>query len=1008
MTRTGRRGIPALIAALAGLALAVGVFTTHAQPAHAQDATITSLLSRLDVELRETPANTATYVAQTAGYDAGESQGELSPAGFNYPAGFGPWYTVETLRIAQEGSIGDVDPNNIGLAVRGAVTSVENSGDNRAHVLPAGADITLYLETDDFTRSYSLTEAVRINVIHCKDEKGNARNCRVGETITESYTWTTNLPPLLTGDESILVRLRYSAPRPGKPGTPTVTVPTGKSGALIVNWTAPSSNDPAVLGYQVYVTRGSQLRRKSTGASTTRLPVLLLEPDTAYDVRVRARTALAAGPWSDTARARTNPLQGTNRPQVTLDLNGVTKVKEGDWLPKRLKVTGMLNLHLGAFPEDLDGYNQSNFVEFRVLDGIADSFTYEDHPGGGSVGAFYAGALTIGEDGEVYHDKGYLVIPEGMSEYGPLYVWLGRAGTSPEDGSTVVNTGKVNIGSTERQCVEIADSSNNVPTGRTCPSGGMSGHAVDRLTARFQEVPRSHDGESEFTLRVAFIKDVGISPSSLREDALTVTGGTVTQAQRVDDRSDLFEITVEPASDEDVTITLAASSDCAAAGAICTEGEDPRTLYNSPAATVSGPTLTASFQGLPSQHDGETAFSFRIAFSDDIATGEEEFRDHSVEVWGGRVTRAEPVDQRRDLWEVEVAPASDDLVMISLRPSLSCDETGAVCTAGGRRLSVSPATMVAGPATWPVQVNGEAQVGKTLIADTSNISDRFGVQVTSMTYQWLANTARIPGAGGSSYTLGEGKRGRKISVMATYTDDRGNEDTLTSGPTEPVAARERNNRATGLPLISGRALVGQTLTADTSLIFDADGLENSVFSYLWEADDDSIPGAHDPTYTPVQADVGKVITVIVSFLDDAGYSQSMTSPDTMPVTTAEGAAKVGFAHSLRYAANADGSVSLYWNAPDDEATGYRILRRRSSMGERKLLVYVADTGSTATAYTDTEVTAGVPHNYRVQAISDGVLGERSDYIKVFPLRRAANSPATGAPTISGTPRWGRP
>ena len=100
-----------------------------------------------------------------------------------------------------------------------------------------------------------------------------------------------------------------------------------------------------------------------------------------------------------------------------------------------------------------------------------------------------------------------------MSAYGPLYIWLGRAGASPEDGSTVVNTGKVTIGSTERQCVEVADSSNTVPTGRTCPSGGMSGHAVDRLTARFQEVPRSHDGESEFTLRVAFIEDVGISPT---------------------------------------------------------------------------------------------------------------------------------------------------------------------------------------------------------------------------------------------------------------------------------------------------------------------------------------------------------------------------------------------------------------------------------------------------------------------------------------------------------------
>ena len=962
-------------------------------PTPTPDATITSLLSRLDVEV------VSDASTQNAGYDASDSQGSLSPAGFNYPAGFGPWYTVEALAVKQGTTS---NPTAVVISVRGTVTSVTGSGDHRAHVLPSDSDITLHLEGENFTRSYSLESAETRTVTKCTPEDGTERHCREGETATETYNWKSSLPPRLTDGDSILVRLRYRAPRPGTPGTPTVTVPTGKSGALIVNWAAPSSNNPAVLGYHVHVTRGSQLRPKSVDASTTRLPVLLLEPDTAYDVRVRARTALATGPWSGTARARTNPLQGTNGPQVTLDLNGVTKVKERDGLPMRLKVTGMPNLHAGAFPERFEGEKQLSGVEFLLLDRIAKVYTYEDHPGGCGGGSFRSGALTIGDDGEVYHDSGYLVIPAGMSAFGPLYVELDtRCGNTR-------SSGNVSIDTTERHCVEIADSSNTVLTGRTCPSGGMPGHAVDRLTARFVGVPRSHDGESEFTLRVAFIEDVGISPTSLREDALTVTGGTVTQAQRVDDRSDLFEITVEPASDEDVTITLAAGSDCAAAGAICTGGEDPKKLYNSPTATVSGPTLTASFQGLPSQHDGETAFSFRIAFSEEIATGEEEFRDHSVEVWGGRVTRAEPVDQRRDLWEVEVEPASDDLVMVSLRPSLSCDETGAVCTAGGRRLSVSPATMVAGPSTWPVQVNGEAQVGKTLTADPSNISDRFGVQVTSMTYQWLANNARMPGAGGSTYTPGEGKQGKKISVMATYTDDRGNEDTVASGPTDPVAARERNSRATGLPLISGRALVGQTLTADPSLIFDADGLENSVFSYLWEADDDSIPGATDPTYTPVQADVGKVITVIVSFLDDAGYGQSMTSPATLAVTTAEAAAAVKFAISLRYAANADGSVSLYWNAPDDEVTGYRIDRRRYSMGEPKGLVYVEDTGSAATAYTDIEVTAGAPHSYRVQAIRGAELGEKTKFFKtkVFPLRKAVNSPATGSSAISGVAQVG--
>ena len=244
--------------------------------------------------------------------------------------------------------------------------------------------------------------------------------------------------------------------------------------------------------------------------------------------------------------------------------------------------------------------------------------------------------------------------------------------------------------------------------------------------------------------------------------------------------------------------------------------------------------------------------------------------------------------------------------------------------------------------------------------------------------------------------------------MATYTDDRGNEDTVISAPTEPLAARDRIRRATGLPLIGGRALVGHTLTADKSLIIDANGLENAVFHYFWEADDESIPGATGTTYTPVAADVGKVITVIVAYADDAGHGQTMTSPATLPVMTEEAAAAAEFRNSLRYVANADGSVTLHWNAPDDDVTGYRIWRSRHTLGEREMLVYVADTGSAATTFTDTDVVAGVPHSYRVQAIRDGELGERTNTFKtkVFPVQKATNSPATGAPAISGTAQVG--
>ena len=967
--------------------------------------TITSLLSRMDVKAVDGASN------QIAGYIASIPQGILRPAGFNYPAGFGRWYTVEALAVEQ-GKAATSSPTSVAISVGGAVTSVENSGDDPAHVLPEGADIKLHLDTDEFTRTYSLKSATR-TVAKCfdVDEEGTEtpRDCRVGETATETYKWTTNPPPRLADGDSVLVRLRYSAPRPGTPGRPLVTAPEGKSGALIVEWTAPANDDPEVRSYEVLLSpapgsTGAYGATKTTGGSTTRLPVLLLEPDAAYDVRVRARSGLASGPWSDTVRATTRPLQEPNNISVELDLNDVTKVKQGDTLPLRLKVTGMANLHAGAFPTVFDGHRQIHNVEFRVLGGIAEWYEFKDGGGGCGGGAFYGGGLTIGEDGAVYHDFGSLMVPDNKSAYGPMYIWLGSGcGAEPR--------GQVSIGSTANSratalCVEVADSSNTVPSGRTCSTDGSAGHAVQRITARFNDVPPSHDGESEFTLRLAFVKDVGISPTSLREDALAATGGAVTRVQRVDDRSDLFEITVEPDSDEDVTITLSSSGDCGEAGSICSQEEDPRKLYNSPAATVSGPILTASFQGLPSQHDGETAFSFRIAFSHEIATEEADFRDHSMEVWGGEVTRAEPVGQRRDLWEVEVEPASEDSVMVSLKHTRSCAATGAVCTADGRLLSVIPATMVPGPATWPVHITGEAQVGKTLTADSSNLSERYGVQVTSMTYRWLANGARVPGANAQTYRPDDDKQGKKISVMATYTDDRGNEDTVISAPTEPLAARDRIRRATGLPLISGRALVGHTLTADKSLIIDANGLENAVFHYFWEAGDDSIPGATDPTYTPVAADVGKVITAIVAYVDDAGHGQTMTSPATLPVMTEDAAAAAAFAVSLRYVANADGTVTLHWNAPDDDVTGYRILRSRHSLGELDLLVYVADTGSTATTYTDTGVVAGAPHSYRVQAIRNAALGERTNQIKIFPVQKATNSPATGAPAISGTAQVG--
>ena len=173
------------------------------------------------------------------------------------------------------------------------------------------------------------------------------------------------------------------------------------------------------------------------------------------------------------------------------------------------------------------------------------------------------------------------------------------------------------------------------------PGAAEAAQTVSPLTARFEGMPEAHDGSNAFRFRVAFSEDIGISFRSLREDAFAVTGGRVARGRRVDGRRDLFEITVEPDSNEAVAISLPAGRECGVSGAICTKGENRRKLTNTPTATVAGPEagsgpvpLTAGFVGMPAEHRGEGGFRFRVAFSEDIGISFRSLREDAFTVTG--------------------------------------------------------------------------------------------------------------------------------------------------------------------------------------------------------------------------------------------------------------------------------------------------------------------------------------------------------------------------------------
>ena len=316
--------------------------------------------------------------------------------------------------------------------------------------------------------------------------------------------------------------------------------------------------------------------------------------------------------------------------------------------------------------------------------------------------------------------------------------------------------------------------------------------------------------------------------------------------------------------------------------------------------------LTASVHSTPAPHDGSAAFTFELRFSE---KPREDFsyvtlRDHAFAVTGctvANVRRLEPGKNVR--WEITVQPSGDADVTLSLPVTTDCASQGAICTGDGRMLSAVVELVIPGPssqessqensvATGAPTITGTAQVGETLTAATTDISDDDGLTRASFAYRWLADDAEISGATGSSYTLTSSEQGKTIKVRVAFTDDAGNAESLTSDATAAVAARP-NSAATGAPTISGTAQVGDSLTADTSGIADADGLTSATFAYRWLADDAEISGATGSSYTPTSSEQGKTIKVRVAFTDDAGNAESLTSDATAAVAARPNSAATG-------------------------------------------------------------------------------------------------------------------
>ena len=248
---------------------------------------------------------------------------------------------------------------------------------------------------------------------------------------------------------------------------------------------------------------------------------------------------------------------------------------------------------------------------------------------------------------------------------------------------------------------------------------------------------------------------------------------------------------------------------------------------------------------------------------------------------------------------LDAAPAAGATVALAYAPPASNpvqDEAGNDAPAfSGQKVNGAAGNTAA---TGAPTITGTAEVGETLTAVTTGIMDADGLTSVSYAYQWIrvnGTEADIAGENSSTYTLVDADLGTTLKVRVSFTDDASNSETLTSAATATVGAAG-NTAATGAPTITGTAEVGQTLTAVTTGIADANGLTTPNYAYQWirvngtEAD---IAGENSSTYTLVDADLGTTLKVKVSFTDDAGNSETLTSAATATVGAAGNTAATG-------------------------------------------------------------------------------------------------------------------
>ena len=373
-----------------------------------------------------------------------------------------------------------------------------------------------------------------------------------------------------------------------------------------------------------------------------------------------------------------------------------------------------------------------------------------------------------------------------------------------------------------------------------------------------------------------------------------------------------------------------------------------------------------------------------------------------------------------------LTPAGNGTIGFRLVADVAC-AGGGICTADGRGLAQVPEThTIPGqeaentPAAGSPAVSGTARVGQILTADTSGITDEDGLTGVSYGYQWIRSDGNtdtdIQDATGSTYTPPVSDVGQTIKVRVSFTDDANNQESLTSEATTAVAATVPT-QPLSLTVTKGSQI--EELDASWQAPASDGGSAVTGYKVQWKEAADSWDTEADvseetvtgTTYTFTGLTGGEEYAVRVLATNEVGdgpasaeaagtpaggSSEQNTEPENSEPTglpTISGTAQAGQVLTADTTGidDADGLTNVSYS--------YQWIR---SDGGTDTDIQDA-TGST---YELTDDDEGKTIKVRVSFTDDADNQETLTSAATAAVEARPNSPATGAPTISGTAQVG--